>query len=89
MLALFNEYDYISDPHGAIGYAALEKYFKDQTNVVGVFLETAHPVKFLDVLPEAIKKAVIIPESILQIIKKEKKAERIFEYRELKTFLLK
>ncbi len=89
MLALFNEYDYISDPHGAIGYAALVKYLSTKKDIVGVFLETAHPVKFLDVLPEAIKEAVIIPESILQIIKKEKKAERIFEYRELKTFLLK
>ena len=89
MLTLFNEYDHMSDLHGAIGYVVLVEYPSTKKEIVGVFLETAHPVKFLDVLPEAIKEAVIIPESILQIIKKEKKAERIFEYRELKTFLLK
>ncbi|EDM45746.1 threonine synthase [unidentified eubacterium SCB49] len=89
MLDLYDNYKYVSDPHGAIGYAALEKYLSSQEALIGVFLETAHPVKFLDVLPEKIKKVVAIPESIIEIIKKEKKVERIFEYQELKTFLLK
>ena len=88
MLTLYNDYDYVSDPHGAIGYAALEKYLKDQNEVMGVFLETAHPVKFLDVLPQSIKDVITIPKSIQLILKKEKKAEHISVYEELKTLLL-
>lgn len=87
---LFKEYNYISDPHGAIGYAALEKYVAaTQQEFIGVFLETAHPVKFLDVLPLSLKKEVQIPESIQQILNKKKSAKRIAAYSELKTFLLK
>ncbi|MEQ9404435.1 MAG: threonine synthase [Cyclobacteriaceae bacterium] len=42
---------YILDPHGAIGYRALKEQLKN--GETGVFLETAHPVKFLDVLNKA------------------------------------
>ncbi|MEP1097220.1 MAG: threonine synthase [Cyclobacteriaceae bacterium] len=40
--------NYTLDPHGAIGYQALKEELRD--NETGIFLETAHPIKFIDVL---------------------------------------
>ncbi|MDC1522909.1 threonine synthase, partial [Flavobacteriaceae bacterium] len=39
---------YVADPHGAVGYLGLKAYLKDHPEKYGIFLETAHPVKFLD-----------------------------------------
>jgi threonine synthase len=45
--------NYLLDPHGAIGYQALiEKLGEDE---IGIFLETAHPVKFLDVMEKSLE----------------------------------
>ena len=56
MQDLYENFNYISDPHGAVGYLGLQKYCENNPDVYGVFLETAHPVKFLDVVEKAIKK---------------------------------
>ena len=55
MQDLYENFSYISDPHGAVGYLGLQKYCENNPEVYGVFLETAHPVKFLDVVEKAIK----------------------------------
>jgi threonine synthase len=78
---------YIADPHGAVGYLGLQKYGL-KTTEFGVFLETAHPLKFLDVVEETLPVKVEIPEQILKIMTKEKVAKKISSYQELKEFLL-
>lgn len=89
MHALFSNHSYIADPHGAIGYAALSEYKKEKDfHGIGVFLETAHPVKFLDVIPKEIAGHIKLPDSIQSIINKEKKAEKISSYEQLKRNLL-
>ena len=48
--------NYILDPHGAVGYLGLKKYFNDSDeNATGIFLETAHPSKFKEVVDETLK----------------------------------
>lgn len=49
---VFSKHGYILDPHGAVGYKVLQDCLKD--NEMGVFLATAHPLKFKDVVEEAI-----------------------------------
>ena len=89
MNTLFSEYEYIADPHGAIGYAALKEFIKDTGfDGLGVFLETAHPVKFLDVVPKVISEKISLPEPIANIMHKEKIATKISTYSELKSNLL-
>ncbi|MEM7086834.1 MAG: threonine synthase [Bacteroidota bacterium] len=88
LLKLYSECDYIADPHGAIGYLALKEFMKGVENKVGVFLETAHPVKFIDVIPKDISEAIKIPKKIQTILTKTKKAEKISTYSELKQLLL-
>ena len=39
-------YTHLLDPHGACGYRALVEGLKE--GETGVFLETAHPAKFLE-----------------------------------------
>jgi len=79
---------YIMDPHGAVGYLGLKSFLKENPEYHGTFLETAHPVKFLETVENVIGKKLKIPESIQTIIKKEKQAKEIGNYSYLKEFLL-
>jgi threonine synthase len=36
----------IAEPHGAVGYLGLKKELLNYPNAIGIFLETAHPIKF-------------------------------------------
>ncbi|UZR95571.1 threonine synthase [Chondrinema litorale] len=70
--AIYEKHNYIADPHGAIGYAALEKLL--QPNETGIFLETAHPAKFIDTTEEVLGKKIDIPERLELYLKKKKEA---------------
>jgi len=89
MIAIHNNSKYIADPHGAVGYLGLKKYQETYPNTYGIFLETAHPVKFLDVVEETIPEKLDIPPQIRKVMDKEKKSIPIKTYQELKAFLLK
>lgn len=41
---------YLLDPHGAVAYAALTRELSGTEDTAGIFLETAHPVKFKDTI---------------------------------------
>jgi len=86
MKNIYNKSSYIADPHGAVGFLGLEKYDLSDTEF-GIFLETAHPVKFLDVVEETLPVKVDIPPQIEKVIDKEKVAIKITSYEELKAFL--
>ena len=78
---------YIADPHGAVGYLGLKKYLKKNKGQ-GLFLETAHPVKFLDVVEPVLNETIEFPPQILEVMDKEKIAVEISTYEELKKYLL-
>lgn len=86
MKSIHDKFNYISEPHGAIGYLGLKKYGL-KTNEFGVFLETAHPVKFLEVVEETLTVNVEIPPQIKEVMSKEKVSILISNYQELKNFL--
>ena len=86
MKSIHDKFNYISEPHGAIGYLGLKKHGL-KTNEFGVFLETAHPVKFLQVVEETLTVNVEIPPQIKQVMSKEKVAIPISNYQDLKNFL--
>lgn len=68
----FEKTGYLLDPHGACGYQALKDDLKD--GETGVFLETAHPAKFLDTVEAIIGQSVTIPEKLQAFMKGEKKS---------------
>ena len=88
MKDIFDETGYIADPHGAVGYLGLKKYMEDHLDVYGIFLETAHPVKFLPVVSEVIPQEIPIPPQIQEVMHKEKKAITISDYDSFKAFLI-
>jgi threonine synthase len=80
---------YLLDPHGAVGFLALEEYLRSHPNKKGLILETAHPVKFYDVVEPVIGEAVPIPATIQDQLKLEKKSKLINADGDLlKEFLL-
>ena len=78
---------YIAEPHGAVGYFCLTKELQKHENAIGVFLETAHPIKFLDVVEPALGITLPIPKQIESVLDKEKVSVKIKTYEELKAFL--
>ena len=87
MVELEKESGYIADPHGAVGYLGLRQYLEKHPEHYGIFLETAHPVKFLDVVEAALGKVPAIPEQIQRLMHLPKQATAIASYDELKSFL--
>lgn len=87
LLELYNDFTYVADPHGAVGYLGAKAYLENNEAHV-VFLETAHPTKFLDVVEDVIRENVYLPPQIEAVMDKEKVAIPIGSYEELKNFLL-
>ena len=85
---LYTDFGYVADPHGAVGYLGCKAYLKDNQNAHCVFLETAHPTKFLDVVEDVIRKDIELPPQIEAIMDKEKTSIPAAHYDELKTVLL-
>jgi threonine synthase len=86
---LYKHYKYLADPHGAVGYHALEEYITSHPGTKGYFLETAHPVKFYDVVEPVIGEKVPLPDSINGLLmKKKRKIGMKSEYLDLKEFLM-
>ena len=88
MLEIYNDFNYVADPHGAVGYLGCKAYLKENPNAHCVFLETAHPTKFLDVVEDVIKEKQPLPEQIISVMDNEKVSVKISTYQELKNFLL-
>jgi threonine synthase len=89
LLSVYKNYNYLCDPHGAVAYHALENYLQANPHNKGIFLETAHPVKFYDVVEPIINETVPVPGSIKEQLVKEKKSTRIGAgVGELKNFLM-
>ncbi|MCS6873280.1 MAG: threonine synthase [Pyrinomonadaceae bacterium] len=73
---VYQTFSYILDPHGAVGFAALEKYL-EQSHSKGFFLETAHPAKF-DVVVKILGNDVLkIPEKLKNLLSRHKESIEI------------
>ena len=87
MKSIYKTDGYVAEPHGAVGYLGLKKELKNHTNAIAIFLETAHPIKFLDVVEPALNLKLPIPPQIESVLNKEKVSAKIKTYEDLKTFL--
>lgn len=85
---VYENHHYLLDPHGAVGYLSLRRYLDKQAGE-GIFLETAHPVKFPEAVEKIIGKAIDFPASIKSIMDKKKKSILIGPgYAQLRDYLL-
>lgn len=84
---IYKSSGYIAEPHGAVGYLGLKKELEKHPDCIGVFLETAHPVKFLETVASTLDIKLPIPTQIESVMGKEKKSIKIKSYEDLKAFL--
>lgn len=83
----FEDTGYLLDPHGACGYQGLKDGL--QVNETGVFLETAHPAKFLETVERIIGQKVDIPQKLQEFMKGEKQSlELSKDFDSFKEYLL-
>ncbi|HSK71803.1 MAG TPA: threonine synthase [Pyrinomonadaceae bacterium] len=88
MREIYDKYNYVLDPHGAVGFYALEKYLGKHPNQKGFFLETAHPVKF-DSVERIVGTFSEVPESVRNLFSLPKQSIEIeADYENLKEILL-
>ena len=86
---VYNSYNYIMDPHSAIGYLGLKSYLKNpRSDVNGIFLSTAHPIKFKEQVENIIGNQISFPSRLKKIMTKKKNTIEIESYNELKDHLL-
>lgn len=86
---VFDNYNYLTDPHGAVGYLALENYLQQHPHKKGIFLETAHPVKFPEAVETVTGKPVVIPDSLKIMMQQTKQTVTVSNnYQQVKDFLM-
>jgi threonine synthase len=86
---VYQQHNYLLDPHGAVGYISLERYLRDNPDQKGLFLETAHPVKFPEAVEKITGKKIPLPAAVTGIMEKEKSSKLMKAgYDNLREFLL-
>ncbi|MCL9804371.1 threonine synthase [Flavobacterium amniphilum] len=88
MQFVYTNYNYMMDPHGAVAYLGLKDELQKQNGSIGVFLETAHPVKFEETVNETLGISIEFPENMKSILSKEKTMTLCDNYAEVKAFLM-
>jgi threonine synthase len=85
--AVYRRYGYLLDPHGAIAWLGLRQTLAAGER--GVFLGTAHPAKFREVVEPAIGETIPLPPALAEAIKRPRHSERLpVDYATLKRLLL-
>ena len=90
LLEVKNQYGYLMDTHGAVGYLGLKDYLKqtEDTQSVGLFLETAHPSKFNNVIEPIINEKIEIPARLSSLMQKTTQADELkASFGELKIWI--
>ena len=86
---VYNRNNYLMDPHSAIGYLGIKSYLSNNSNnSSGIFLSTAHPVKFKEQVQKSIGKEIPMPSRLKGIMGKSKSSIEINSYNDLKDQLL-
>ena len=70
---LFEKYDYVADPHTAIGYLGVPQ----KRTGLSLVLATAHPAKFREVVQPLIRTEVPLPDALAATLARKKDVQRI------------
>jgi threonine synthase len=86
---VYQNYHYILDPHGAVAMLALERFQANHPEAAGVFLATAHPVKFPETVESAIGMPVEMPVAAKDLLGKTSHSIPMSaDFAQLKSWLL-
>lgn len=85
---VYNRHQYLLDPHGAVGYLSLQRYLDTHPGAQGIFLETAHPVKFPGAVEKITGRPIPVPLALQSMMEKKKNSIKIgVEYEALRDWL--
>jgi threonine synthase len=88
VLEIYRTFSYIADPHGAVGYLGLKEDLERNPHTNGIFLETAHPAKFLDIIEPLLHRQIDIPFELQKILSEQRSAIALpNSYEALRSFL--
>ncbi|MBA7684843.1 Threonine synthase [subsurface metagenome] len=90
IVGFYNKYEKIIEPHGAVGWAALQIYRNknpSQNDIKSITFETADPAKFPDEIISLIKKKPKLPRT-LEIIQNKKEYPNPIEINRYEDFKL-
>lgn len=86
----YGKYGKILEPHGAVAFAGLQRFLKNNKAGICISLETADPAKFPDEIMKAINIQPPVPRALDELKYAEDKFEKIPAcYEDFKEFLLK
>ena len=89
ILKVYRNHKYLLDPHGATAYMAVKSYLESNPDHTGIFLETAHPAKFLYTVEEVIGTKIEIPEKLASFTQREKVSIQISSrFKDFKELLM-
>lgn len=86
---VYSQYGYLLDPHGAVGYGALNSYLEKHPGTTGFFIETAHPAKFTETVEEVIGEKIPLPPNLARFAGRTKQSTELpAQFEILKDFLM-
>jgi threonine synthase len=74
---VYRDHGYLLDPHGAIAWLGLQQALAAAPGANGVFLATAHPAKFREVVEPAIGRPVPLPGTLADALARPRHSERL------------
>jgi threonine synthase len=74
---VYREHSYLLDPHGAIAWLGLQERLAQSPRATGVFLATAHPAKFREVVEPAIGHPVPLPATLAEALSRPRSSARL------------
>jgi threonine synthase len=85
---VYRRLGYLLDPHSAIAWMALNDYLATNPDAQGVFVATAHPAKFREVVEPAIGQPIQLPPALAEAIERPRHAISMdVDYPTLAAFL--
>ena len=68
----YQRHSYLLDPHGAVAFSGARKLLNEIPKpAIAVFLETAHPAKFREVMEATLGEAIAIPDKLQRFADKQ------------------
>ena len=88
MKEIYNKYKYITEPHAAVGYLGLQQK-EYAPNDLLLFLGTAHPAKFIDIVEEVLEINLEVPKALSSLSHKHKHATKLSSYEQFSDYMIK